>query len=124
MRWGMIVLFERGQLPIAGTDRHAGEQIVAILSGKIPAASAGAFPAGSGKEWDEPGKMIGASGRTGRTVLQRAIAEGLRTSGSEKTLVRLAFPVSAIEAYLPRLFAPGGYAPAIIRNQIIYGLKN
>ena len=52
----------------------------------------------------EAGRIVGASERTGRDLLSRAIAAGLLTSESPKTPVSLALPAKVLDSYFPQLF--------------------
>lgn len=49
-------------------------------------------------------KVIGMSERTGRTILRNLLDEGLLTSKSEKSPVRLGFPVAAAGFWFPELY--------------------
>jgi hypothetical protein len=64
------------------------------------AFSRGEFPRG------EAGRVIGQSQRKGQSVLGLAVQSGLLTSTTEKSPVRLAFPMEAMESYFPSLFSP------------------
>ena len=55
----------------------------------------------------EAGRIVGASERTGRTVLGVAIEAGLLTSASPKAPVKLALPAKVLDSYFPQLFPPG-----------------
>lgn len=52
----------------------------------------------------EAARIVGASERTGRDILGRAIAAGLLTSESPKTAVALALPAKVLDIYFPQLF--------------------
>ncbi|MEO7414929.1 MAG: Fic family protein [Opitutaceae bacterium] len=58
----------------------------------------GEFPRG------EAARIVGASDRTGRTVLTLAIEAGLLVSDTPKAAVRLGLPAKAHETYFPQLF--------------------
>lgn len=49
-------------------------------------------------------RIVGASHRTGRTVLTAAIDAGLLVSDTRKAPVRLGLPAKVHETYFPRLF--------------------
>ena len=55
----------------------------------------------------EAGRIVGASERTGRTVLALAIEAGLLVSDSPKAPVKLALPAKVLDTYFPQLFPPG-----------------
>ncbi|HEY8995570.1 MAG TPA: Fic family protein [Lacunisphaera sp.] len=58
----------------------------------------GEFPRG------EAARIVGASDRTGRTVLSLAIEAGLLVSDTPKSPVRLGLPAKVHETYFPQLF--------------------
>ena len=79
------------------TRKHGGPINLLVRE----ALTRGEFPRG------EAGRIIGKSQRTGQTILGIALKSGLLTSTTEKSPVRIAFPMAAMEAYFPSLFAPG-----------------
>ena len=58
----------------------------------------GEFPRG------DAARIVGASDRTGRTVLTLAIEAGLLVSDTPKAAVRLGLPAKVHETYFPQLF--------------------
>jgi Fic family protein len=54
----------------------------------------------------EAGRIVGASKRTGRTILGLAVNAGLLSSESPKKPVSLALPSKVLDSYFPQLFPP------------------
>ena len=58
----------------------------------------------SGFPRGEAARIVGASDRTGRSVLALAVAAGLLVSDTPKAPVRLGLPAKVHETYFPQLF--------------------
>jgi hypothetical protein len=60
----------------------------------------------------EAGRIVGASERTGRALLTRAVDAGLLKSATPKTPVSLGLPAKVLGTYFPQLFPAGQIEPA------------
>jgi len=72
-----------------------GKRVFLLLS---DALLRGEFPRG------EASRIVGASDRTGRSILTLAIEAGLLVSDTPKAAVRLSLPAKVHETYFPQLF--------------------
>lgn len=80
---------------VEATTAADGDRVFLLLR---EALARGHFPRG------EAARIVGASERTGRTVLTLTLEAGLLTSASPKAPVKLALPAKVLDTYFPRLF--------------------
>jgi hypothetical protein len=103
------IAFMEQLLDLGGLERriehyvHVVDAQVAPDGGRVflllrEALLRGEFPRG------EAARIVGASDRTGRSVLALAVAAGLLVSDTPKAPVRLGLPAKVHETYFPQLF--------------------
>ena len=103
------IAFMEQLLDLGGLERriehyvHVVDAQVAPDAGRVflllrEALLRGEFPRG------EAARIVGASDRTGRSVLALAVAAGLLVSDTPKAPVRLGLPAKVHETYFPQLF--------------------